>query len=75
MSNEGCMNQMVMCVNAINNAMALDKAKIENPRKRKDGSSEWGAAAYYFSRINNLDVALTGQQIRELYYNCKSYLE
>ncbi len=75
MSNEGCMNQMVMCINAIKNAITLDKAKLENPRKRKDGSAEWNAAAYYFSRINNLDVALTSQQMRELYYNCSSYLE
>ena len=75
MSNEGYMNQMVMCVNAIKNAIALDKAKIESPRKRKDGSAEWSAAAYYFSRANNLDVALTNQQMRELYYNCSSYLE
>lgn len=75
MSNEGCMNQMVMCVNAIKNAIQLDYEYANNPRKRKDGINEWSTAAYYFSRINNSDVALTDQQMRELYYNCASYLE
>ena len=75
MSNEGCLNQMVMCVNAIKNGIQLDCEYANNPRKRKDGINEWSAAAYYFSRINNSDVALTGQQMRELYHNCASYLD
>lgn len=75
MSNEGCINQIVMCVNAIKSAIQYDYEYANNPRKRKDGANDWSAAAYYFSRINNSDTALTGQQMRELYNNCTSYLK
>lgn len=75
MSNEGCMNQMIMCVNAIKRAIQCDYERANNPRKRKDGIDYWSAAAYSFNRINNSNVVLTGHQVRELYNNCASYLE
>lgn len=75
MSNEVCMYQIVLCANAIKRAIQRDEEYFHDPyHNREDGCADWYAAAYHFGRLNNADVGLTGQQMRNLYHECISYL-
>lgn len=66
MSKEGLMTQIRLCSSIIDEAIQADLEKENNPRKRKDGSASWSAAAYHFSNI--LGEQISGRELRNLYY-------
>ena len=67
MSKEGLFNQIRLCSNIMEEAVAADLEKKNNPRKRTDGEASWSAAAYHFSNI--LGEQISGKELRNLYYD------
>lgn len=67
MSKEGLFNQIRLCSRIIDEAVEADLVKMNNPRKRKDGSGSWSAAAYHFSNI--LGEQISGEELKNLYYD------
>ena len=54
-SKEGAMNQVQMLVWAVNQALADDEARRNNPRKRKGGEASWAAATHYIAVLTGQD--------------------
>lgn len=66
MENSSYMSLVMHLTNAMREAIEDDKAKMNNPRKRKDGSASWATAGYYFSRLTG-NEQLSAEDMRKLY--------
>lgn len=51
----------------MNAAIEADIQKQTNPRKRKDGTTEWANAAYNLSNI--LGTQISGEDVKMAYYS------